>query len=148
MQKWGIFSPILRHVPPMPLTWLDVISLRYDPEVEYRYPQLPDDDSHCVGLSPQQWCHRCRHQNRDYLAAGAAVVAGAAAFASTLAGALSSLLAGLASTLGAATGAVAAAAGAAAGAAGAAGLASVLTGSAAKAVVATRPAIRVAIVFI
>jgi hypothetical protein len=134
-EKWGIFSPILHYVPPMPLIWLGVISLKYNPEVGHRYPQLPGDDSPHVGLSPQQWCHRRHRLYRDYLAAGAAGAAGVAAFASALAGALSSLLAGLATTAVAATGA---AAGAAAGA---------LAGSAAKAVVANRPAIRVAIVF-
>jgi hypothetical protein len=149
-EKWGIFSPIFRQVLPMPLTWLGVISLRYNPEVGYHYPKLPGDDSLRVGLNPQQWCHRHHRLYRDYLAAGAAGAAGVAAFASALAGALLSLLAGLAtsclsclvtaSTLGVATGAVAVGTTAALGIS--------LAGSAAKAVVATRPAIRVAIVFI
>jgi len=135
-EKWGIFSPILCHILPKPIIWQHVILLRSSQEEELPDLQLPVDDSLHVDLNPQQWCHRRHHPNRDYLAAGAAGVAGAAAFASALAGALSSLLAGLATTAVAATGAAGAAATGA------------LAVSAAKAVVATRPAIRVAIVFI
>jgi hypothetical protein len=129
------------------LVWLDAVDPAHDQEdhQQQSLQQLLDDDSLRVGLDPQRWCHRRHHPNRDYLAAGAVVAAGAAAFASALAGAAPSLLAGLAtsclsclvtaSTLGVATGAPAGAAGA-------------LAGSAAKAVAANRPAIRVAIVFI
>jgi hypothetical protein len=108
--------------------------LKSNQEEELPDLQLLDDDSLCVGINPQQWYHRRRHQTKDYLAAGAAGAAGVVAFASALAGALSSLFAGLATTAVAATGAAAGAAGAAA-------------CEPAKAVVANRPAIRVAIVF-
>jgi len=154
-EKWGIFNPILCHILPKPIIWQHVILLRSSQEEELLDLQLLDDDSQHVGLNPQQWCHRRHRPNKDYLAAGAAGVAGAAAFVSALAGALSSLLAGLATTAVAATGTLAStltsalgAAGAGAAGAATAGLASVLAGSAAKAVAANRPTIRVAIVFI
>jgi hypothetical protein len=148
--KWtAIKQSILPYTVEPLLVWLDAVDPAHDQEdhQQQSLQQLLGDDSPCEDLDPQRWCHRHHHPNRDYLAAGAVVAAGAAAFVSALAGALSSLLAGLAtsclsclvtaSTLGVATGAVAA--GAAAGA---------LAGSAAKAVTANRPAIRVAIVFI